>query len=96
LRPDRRSAAVRVVRSSHHRGTVPAPGRTRTDRRRSFVSPHEPTVYVSYPLGLCDVTSWESNRVTGVLRTESLDSVAGSAVHLTTADEQQAVSMTLN
>jgi hypothetical protein len=39
---------------------------------------------------------WESNRVTGVLRTESLDSVAGSAVHLTTADEQQAVSMTLN
>lgn len=42
---------------------------------------------------LCDIRSWRSNRVSARLRKGSLDSVEGSAVHLTTADEQQAVSM---
>lgn len=42
---------------------------------------------------LCDIQSWSSNRVSAILRTGSIDSVVGSTLHLTTADEQQAVSM---
>ncbi len=42
---------------------------------------------------LCKVRSWSSNRVSAVLNKGSLDAVEGSTIHLTTADEQQVVSM---
>jgi len=45
---------------------------------------------------LCDVRSWDSNRVSAVLEKGSLDSVENAVIHLTTAEEQQAVSMEVN
>jgi|GEM_PF-1818403 len=44
-------------------------------------------------LGLSEIRSWSSNRVSAVLRTGSIDSVRGSTLHLTTADERTAVSL---
>lgn len=42
---------------------------------------------------LCEIRSWSSNRVSVVLRSGPLDSIRDSAIHLTTADERQAISM---
>jgi len=42
---------------------------------------------------LCDIRSWSSNRVSATLRKGSLDSVENATLHLTTAEERQAVSM---